>query len=242
MLRLALIPVLLAGAVGCEADGGDEGLLVLKNVAPSGTSCVFTGSETEAFFAHGFVTTAIGVTSYQVNPQIKSRITALDTEVDLKTVITTGADIDIAFADDAFGDGIDASLLHFRQVFSAPIAPNGGITDAGFVLLPEDLISAIASKAGANGGNFAVEVLASFTVHGSMSGADVSSQRFDYAVTVSDHGLARVFPADTQSTPTSCKAPSGSTIRVGNPCNIAQDLPVDCCTFSTGEISCPATL
>jgi len=241
MLRLALIPVLLAGAVGCEADGGDEGLLVTRNVAPTGTSCIFTGDETESFFAHGFLTTqlipAYGPTAYLVNPQIKSRITALDTEIDMKTVITSGADIDISFADDSFGAGIDDSLLHFRQLFTAPIEPNGGITDASFVLLPEDLVSSIAQAAGTN---YAIEVITKFTVHGSMSGADVSSQEFTYAVTVSDHGIANIFPANASSTMTTCAAPSGTTVRAGNPCNIAQDLPIDCCTTNDGGLVCPA--
>jgi hypothetical protein len=235
MVRLALVPVLFVGVVGCEANGGDEGLFVTKNVAPQGTTCIFTGAETEPFFSHGAVTTQLGPTAYFINPQIKSRITALDTETDQKTVITTGADIDISFADSSIASGIDDSLLHFRQVFSAPIAPNDGITDASFVLLPQDLITAL-TPAGAE--PFETEVIAEFTIRGNMSGNDVSSNKFTYAVTVGNDLIVHNVGDPVMGL---CPAQTGIAIRTGNPCNIAQDEDVDCC-LAGGKFQCPASI
>ena len=239
MVRLALVPVLFVGVVGCEANGGDEGLFVTKNVAPMGTTCAFSASESEPFFSHGAVTTALGPTAYLINPQIKSRITALDTEVDQKTVITTGADIDVSFADSSVAAGIDDSLLHFRQVFSAPIAPNDGITDAGFILLPEELVTAIGAVGGA--GRFEIEVITAFTVRGNMSGEDVSSQQFTYAVTVGNDLVTNTVPS-TVDMNGNCHANTGIVIRTGNPCNITQDEVVDCCVNGDGSFTCPAAI
>jgi hypothetical protein len=239
MVRLALVPVLFVGVVGCEANGGDEGLFVTKNVAPTGTTCTFTADEAEPFFSHGAITTQLGPTAYLINPQIKSRITALDTEVDQKTVITTGADVDVSFADSTVGSGIDSSLLHFREVFSAPIAPNDGITDAGFILLPEALVTAIGTAGGT--GPFEIEVITAFTIRGNMSGQDVSSQQFTYAVTVGNDLVTNVIPS-TLDMNGNCHANTGVTIRNGNPCNITQDEIVDCCTNMDGSLACPASL
>jgi len=237
MVRLALVSVLFVGAVGCEANGGDEGLFVTKNVAPTGTTCTFTGDESEPFFSHGAITTTIGETAYLINPQIKSRITALDDETDQKTVITTGADIDVSFADSAVAAAIDDSMLHYRQLFSAPVPPNDGIADASFVLLPQTLIDAIKAQ---GGNSFQTEVVTEFTVRGTMSGDDVSSQKFTYGVTV---GNTPNFVANIVSVGGNpCSAPSGITVRTGNPCNIAQDEVVDCCQNDDKSFTCPAGL
>jgi hypothetical protein len=237
MVRLALVPVLFVGVVGCEANGGDEGLFVTKNVAPQGTTCVFTGDESEPFFSHGAVTTVLGSVPYLFTAQIKSRISALDTETDQKTVITSGADVDISFADSSIS--VDDDLLtHFQAPFSAPIPPNGGIADATFTLLQSKLIDEIAAQ-NAAAAEFDVEVIAEFTVRGTMSGEDVSSQKFRYGITIGNNLIVHNVGDPTMMG--KCPAQTGITIRTGNPCNIAQDEDVDCCVAG-GQLQCPASL
>jgi hypothetical protein len=227
---IIIISLLLVACV----SNGDEGILIIKNVAP-GAGCTFMASEDEPFFSHGVLTLDdpnFPMPVYVVNPQMKSRITALDTEIDQKTIITSGADVDVSFADTTLfssselDDLKSQGLTHFKQLFSAPITPNGGLTDAGFVLLPAALVTAIGGKLPAGG---QTEVVSVFTVRGNFSGADVSSQAFQYAVTVG-HNLV--------VNPVAC--PAATTPRTGNPCNEAQDGVVDCCAGN--PMVCPATM
>jgi hypothetical protein len=168
--------------------------------------------------------------------QLKSRITALVGQEDQRTIFTSGANVDIKFPNSTFfsdtelTDLQNANLTHFKQPFTVPIVP-GGISDVPFDLIPDALAERIAVKAG-TASNFRLEALATFTVVGDMSGGDVSSQPFTYAVTIGNAIV--VFNRGACSS-----LPDSFQARVGYACNLSQDDALDCCENGT-SFTCPA--
>ena len=81
---------------------------------------------------------------------------------------------------------------------------------------------------------FSTLIQASFTVTGKMSGEDVTSQPFQYGITLANDVVVQNVGA--------CPAPAGVTINTGNPCNAFQDGLVTCCTdAASNALICPAT-
>jgi hypothetical protein len=221
-----ILGVSAAALAGCAANGGDEGLLVLKNVVPTATTggCSFSSQETEISLVRGALDVSFG-TGYDFIAQVKSRITALAGQESQRTVFTRGANVDISFVDANLFTAAELAalntknLLHFMQPFTAPIAPNGGVTDVLFELIPAELAINLTTKQGFT----TTTALASFTVVGDLAGGDVSSQKFQYTITLVNGGYRNVKGA--------CSGLSASfSPRVGNPCNPGQDGLVDCCT------------
>jgi hypothetical protein len=231
---MAVVVALASAAVtGCDADGTDGGILVLKNVFAD-TDCTATSLDSETGLSHGSLDVSI-VTGYLFIAQMRSRITALDGQEDQRTIITSGAKIDISFPNSTlFSDAEltqlhDQGLTHFKSLFTVAIAPNEGVTDGPFTLLPIDLVEALAAKLPDAGSR--VETVATFTIEGDMSGTTVTSQPFSYAIAV-----GRSITAGSIG---NCPLPTGSTVRSGYACNPMQDSVVDCCT-SNGKLVCPA--
>jgi hypothetical protein len=228
-----VLGVSAATLAGCAANGGDEGILVLKNVVPTASTigCSFTSMETETSLVRGALEVRVA-NGYLFIAQLKSRITAVAGQESQRTIFTRGANVDLAFPDATVFSAADLNakdLLHFMTPFSAPIAPNGGVTDVLFELIPPEVGAALAAKTG-----FTTTVAqTSFTVVGDLAGGDVTSQKFQYSVTISSGG----FQHDNGP----CAALSASFVpRVGNPCNAGQDGIIDCCTDATNHAVCPA--
>ena len=236
----ALAAVALSAALaGCLADTGDGGILVLRNIHPD-TSCVGTGLDSEPTRSSGTIELAVP-SSYVFFAQMKSRITALTGQEDQRTIITTGAKVDIAFpnstvfSDTELAQLKSSGLTHFESLFSQVIKP-GGTSDAAFTLIPEPLVRQVAAKAATSG--FSLDAVATFTVEGQMAGSKVTSQVFNYPVTL---GLGRV--VNVLGT---CPLPKGTMVtHTGYVCNPFQDGVIDCCTNGTGAaqtLTCPATV
>jgi hypothetical protein len=222
------------GATGCAADSGDGGILVLKNVRAD-VDCTSTSLSTETSVPHGSLDLLLP-NDYLFIAQMKSRITALDGQEDQKTIITSDAKIDITFPGSTLFSASDlttlhdSGLTHFKSLFTAPLAPNGGISDGGFTLIPLALVQAIAAKAAATD---RIEAVATFTIDGDMSGENITSQPFTYGVTIGT-GIG-INIAGTCPLPASFGMP-----RAGYSCNPAQDGGVDCCIQTNGSLLCPA--
>lgn len=223
---------------GCMADTGDGGILVIKNVF-AGEECKPTASETEPFFASGRLDLLLQPSGYLFIAQMKSRITALTGQEDQRTIITSGARVDIEFPGSSLFNAAeltqlrDQGLTRFKQLFSAAIKPNGGITDAGFDLIPSGLAQRVASKLDLTQ-PVQVQAVATFTVEGSMSGSNVESQAFSYPVTLGTF--------QTVNLAGTCPLPSNfGEVRKGYACNPAQDGIIDCCTEG-GLLRCPAVV
>lgn len=240
---LGLALVALAG--GCVADSGDGGILVLRNVVAD-TNCATLGNATEATRSHGALDAVFGF-GYLFIAQMKSRITALAGQEDQRTIITSGAKIDIElpgstlFSDAELTQLKNLGLTHFKSPFSQVILPNGGLSDAGFTLIPDGLVDRIVDKAGLDN-LFRVEAIATFTIEGDMSGETVTSQPFQYPVTIGNELTINLLGK--------CPLAAGTTVRTGYACSVAQDQAVDCCGVrdpDTGRIdlntlTCPATV
>lgn len=239
-LSLALVTGL---GGGCVDDSVDGGIFVSKIVAP-GDNCTFTSTESELFLPHG-VWSVQSPGGYLAFPQMSSRITATAAQEDQRTVILQGARIDIQFADPALAADLDLARLEtegitkFQSRFSAPLAPNGGITDGAIELLTRRLIDEIvAVRPGIDSlepetPSFRTELLASFVIFGDLAGDEVTSQRFTFPVTLCNDCVVNVVGA--------CPLPTGSMPAEGNACNPFQDGSVDCCVGTNGLV-CPATV
>ncbi len=229
-MHRTFITAALALSLGaCTAGNGDEAILVTKNVTP-GDGCTFTSSASEPGLFHGTIS-SLSDRSYRLHPQMQSRISGVEGRDEQRTIITKGAHVDISFANPADQVG-DASLLHFDSLFSAPVFPNGGITDGAFDIVPADLIKAIRDAKGT--ASFRLELIVKVVVYGDMSGSDVTSQEYQYPVTVCSDCVVNVLAEK-------CPVTEALT-NLGNPCNPFQDGMVDCCmTDATpGKLMCPA--
>ena len=260
MNRLCLI---LLGLAGC-ADTGDEGFVIRNNVAPSQDACTFMPSTSSPFVPRGTLSTR-SPSAYVLAPLIESRITAVMGQESLRTVSLMGAKIDLAIgpvtvedatgkvtfscaaegANECFAEAervtlAEAGVTKFRSLFSAPLAPNGGLTTAVFDLVPKAAVREIERKVGTipDGGRLEAQVVATATVYGRLGGAEVEGLPYVYPVTVCGGGGGG--PDCVVNIVGACgSTPADFDPRPGNPCNPFQDGVVDCCTSGTGLV-CPA--
>ncbi len=229
--------VVASAFAGCS-DGGDEAMLVTKDVAPVGT-CTFTGEPTEPFLPFGEVDPH--APGYLLFPQIESRITADITDdpttMQTRTIDITDGDVDITFPGSTLFSSeqltamTNSGLTHFKALFTGPVAPNGGTTDTTVEVVSRELLDAIsAAGGGGSGGDVAMQI--SLVVNGTMSGASVSSNKFLFPVTVTN---------TIDSPLLACPLPAGTVITdLGSPCNALQDTAVQCCSNPDGTLLCGA--
>jgi hypothetical protein len=227
---------LVAWLGGCVADG-DGGILVLKNVHPA-TGCSPNATGDEPAIGHGTLDLLLP-SGYLFIAQLRSRITATTGQEAERTIITSGAKIDITFPGSELFSAADladlkaSGLTHVKQLFSADLAPNGGIADIGFELIPAALAQRVAAKADLTK-PFRLETVATFTVEGNLAGQTVASQAFTFPVTLGNNLSVNVAGA--------CPLPKDFGMpRTGYACNPAQDGMVDCCDRA-GTLVCPATV
>ena len=235
MFRLAIASFAFSSLVGClAADGaGDEAIYISKALAPNDT-CTFNSSESEPFIGHGVIS-VISPAPYLIFPQMKSRIVTADaSEQEQKTIQIRGARVTLEFKDTAIGNLVSADNKKFQSLFTAPLAPNAGsVTDGMFELIPDGALASIAaSKAGDP--NFETEVVGKIPVFGNLAGDEVTSQEFQFPVTICSNCVTAAFGLAAFPT-----CPVMSSGRAGNACNPWQDGVVDCCT-QDGSLVCPA--
>ncbi|HWO24453.1 MAG TPA: hypothetical protein VNO30_37165 [Kofleriaceae bacterium] len=245
---------------GCVADGSDAGFLIRNNLAPDEDACTFMPSANAPFLARGTIHTRAS-SPYLLAPLIESRITAAMGQESVRTVALQGAKIDLAIgpitvedaqgalkfscaaegANACFGESELAELAaagttKFRSLFSAPLAPNGGLTTAAFDLVPTAAIREIERKTGLgtipDGARLHAQVVATATLYGQLGNSEVSGLPFVYPVAVCSDCVVNVVG-------TCADTPQSFDPRPGNPCNPYQDGTLDCCTGPTGLV-CPA--
>ncbi len=234
MFRLA-IASLAFGLVGCLAEdgAGDEAIFISKAVAAS-DDCSFSSTESEPFIGHGQIYIGSPL-AYRFHPQMISRIDALPGETVQKTILIHGARVELEFADSSVGTAVPANQKKFTSLFSAPLAPNGGITDGGFDIIPEGALAAMFPLANSSE-NFEAEVIAKVTVFGDLAGEEVTSQVYRFPVTVCENCITAAFGLPAFPT-----CPVMAPGRQGNACNPFQDGIVDCCV-NGGNLECPASV
>jgi hypothetical protein len=229
-----MISIAVSALGGCVDNNVDGGIFITKNVAATGTSCAFTADDSEPFLSQGTLDTRLGG-SYVMVAQLKSRISAALEQIDQRTVLVQGANISLTFPNAPASvtsaiAGLPSDAKQFRQLMSAPLEPNGGISDVSFVIVPNAVSRAVFPLLTVD--LQSVVAVANITVDGVMGGGTITSQVFAYPVNLTT-GLAQDRGA--------CPLPMDfGTIRPGNPCNVAQDAVVDCCREATGQLLCPA--
>ncbi|MDB4962066.1 MAG: hypothetical protein JWP01_2065 [Myxococcales bacterium] len=246
MYRSLTIPAAcftLAAALGaCAADNGDEGIFVTKNVAAS-ASCTFTADEGAAFLSHGTYSIH-ATTSYALHPQMVSRVTASAGQQEARTIIMRGARVNLRIPDEtvlsaAQQESLRASgVMKFSALFTAPLPPNGGIATGELDVITPALLDQIVMAKGAgilaaDAPSFRTEVIASVVVYGDMSGSEITSQEFQFPITICNDCVVNELGA--------CPLPAGTVPRPGNACNPFQDGSADCCRLND-EVICPATV
>jgi hypothetical protein len=125
-------------------------------------------------------------------------------------------------------DGATAPLLHYKTPWSGSIPSGGGKVSAWVAAFPVELAARIlgAQELGLSPSLWMNLRIRSF---GRTNTQDVESDPFDYPVAV----CAGCLIANTQPCPY-----TAPPLNTGNPCNVAQDAFVDCCT-SGSELLCP---
>lgn len=229
MQRVFLLVSLGLAMTACSADEGDEGIFFSKNLAP-GDNCTFSASAGEKFLTHGTMSLYGGAT-YRMFPQLVSKITATELNTQQRTILGRGARVDVELTDPDVS--LDDSLLHFESRFTAPIAPNGGITDAEFVGLSADFIDAMRVKYGSQA-DFETEVIIKAVVYGDLAGSEVTSQKFEFPVTVCSNCVVNNLGT--------CPLPAGTAVTSSpSACSPFQDGYVECCSAGN-QLVCPATV
>jgi hypothetical protein len=223
-------PVLvLFVALGC-AKNGDEGMVVLANTAPSGTSCTFTGDPTQPAFSQGEI--YAGVTDpnpYLLTPLIESRITAAGSGENVdRSILLQGADVTLTASSNGKSVSLPSSA-QFTTTIAGTVEP-GGFLNVSFPIVPTDVLSLFET------GSADTEIVANVVIFGDEGGGRVNAEPFDYQVTVCPAGA----PCVVQDAGP-CATFTG-TVSTGNPCNPLQDGVLTCCEGSDGGgLVCPAS-
>lgn len=220
---LTLAPVL---ALGACVSHGDEGMVVLNNTSvASATSCSLTGDLSQPFQPSGTIS-IYSPSGYLVTPLIESRITADPTNPDQmvqRTIQLEGAHVHLSFP--AGSQTVTTTApMDFDALFSANLPPEGS-ANVAFELVPEQLIKDASNLAG----TISVEVVASVTVYGSLSGNRIDASPWQYPVTICNDCIVQDIGTCGSVTATN----------KGNPCNPFQDGLYDCCDMN-GALYCPA--
>lgn len=239
----ALCALFSAALGGCAADNGDEGIFITSNVVP-GPGCSLVAAAGEPFLSHGTYS-VFSPTGYKFHPQMKSRISATAAQIDARTIIMEGSRVNLTFPDESVfsaaqqDDLRSRGIMRFSSLFSAPLTPNGGLADGSFDIITPALLDELVAAKGAGilaagAPSFRAEVVATVVVYGDMSGEEITSQEFQYPVTICNDCVVNVLGA--------CPLPMGTAVvNPGNVCNPYQDGVADCCR--TGDdVVCPATV
>ncbi len=220
---------LVAGFAACAQDGGDKTILLTNNQAAPVDMCVLMPLETGPFLSKGIVDGAAGG-GYLLLPQIKNLTSsnggALTSN---RTFFAEGFRVVLSSDNPATQAAIAAmNAYSIRAAFTVP--PDNSLFVASVQVLPASVVGAITATLA----KFErTQVVVSVEAIGKLGGDQVSSNVFDFPVTVCNQCLALDLGAcnmlDSAFMPTA----------KGNACNPGQDQPVQCCTTDNGLL-CPA--
>ena len=125
-------------------------------------------------------------------------------------------------------DSATSPLLHYKTPWSGSVSSGGGVISAWVAAFPVELASRILATHELGAGP-SVYMNLKIRAFGHTLTQDIESDPLDYPVAVCDGCLI----ARTQACPFT-QAP----LYTGNPCNVAQDAFVDCCTAGN-DLICP---
>jgi hypothetical protein len=123
----------------------------------------------------------------------------------------------------------DYALLHYSVPWSATISSGGGLAATLVGAFPIDLAARVAATGDIGVSRTSMIVNAHVRAFGSTDTQDMESDPLDFPIYV----CAGCLVANLLTCPFHT-APANT----GNPCNVAQDNPVDCCSLN-GDLICP---
>ena len=124
----------------------------------------------------------------------------------------------------------DYALLHYSLPWAVTIASGGGVAATAVDAFPVELAQRVLATGDVGASSTAMLVNIRVRIFGSTNTQDLESDPFDFPVYVCAGCLvANVLPCPLMSAPP----------LTGNPCNVAQDDSVDCCSLN-GNLICPA--
>lgn len=230
MSRIATALALATALSACVADGGDQSLLILYNAEP-GANCTIN-PDVDTFIARGLIDVNAGI-GYLFTPIVENIVE--EVEGSERRVYLTGANIDLTFLPGVFSDAeitsmAESGVTSFGQSFGVSAEP-GGRVGLGFVILPVQVLDALAGKL-AEGQS--TEVTAHVSVVGDVNGREIESNDFAYPIEVCNGCLRISLGACTGLDP------GFMPTDVGGTCQTFQDGLVQCCTSPDGQLICPA--
>jgi hypothetical protein len=236
-------PVLLA-SLGCGKVPGQ--FIILDNKAPQ-ANCSVTADPGAASLVSGFMDVSIvndaALTAYLTIPLMENdlpppgagqfvdgnRIALSSFDVDLHLVSNPTHPQDVV---DLFQglEGNQDPLVHFNIPTSGSV-PSGGGHSASFVeSFPASLARKIRDELHAPQPGSQLQVEIRLSARGSKITGAIQSDDFVFPISVCNGCLVNSVQTCPVKTP---------PIEKGDPCNVAQDAPVDCCMLGT-QLVCPS--
>jgi len=125
----------------------------------------------------------------------------------------------------------ETNVGQFSVLFAGALPPEGSV-NVGFEVITPAILRNILGMSGVNltTSSMNAEVLAEVTIRGDLGSDEVTSNVFQYPISVCTDCVINVVGA----------CPMVGTPRTGDACNIYQDGVVDCCSEADGSLSCPA--
>ena len=126
-------------------------------------------------------------------------------------------------------DSADYALLHYSVPWAASLGSGGGKAATLVGAFPVSLAARVAATGDVGGSRTSMLVNAHIRAFGSTATQDMESDPLDFPIYVCSGCLvSNLLTCPYASEPTS----------TGNPCNVAQDNAVDCCSLN-GQLICP---
>ena len=237
-LHIARVYVLVLGlalVVGCGGDESGQFVIVQNQVHDQG--CTVPGSKGDVYRGEGRLDVALvgddAQVAYRLYPLLQNNLRKLDRPSEPNRLLlhsfNVAVDVDHT-APKAVIDVVakDQRLSRFGEPWSGTLDPGGSTLSAGVMVVTGELARRIR-------GTRALETQTSMrlfvtvqAVARTLDGGSIQSDKFRFPITVCQGCLV-----------SSVQACPAIPRNLGNACNIAQDVPVDCC-LSDNRLMCPA--
>jgi hypothetical protein len=239
LLRVLPLISLACGLAACGRVPGQ--FEIVNNQVPTG-GCAIPVNDT-VYQGQGTLDAALvqngAQTAYYVFPLLKNNLPgASGGEIDSNQIVLTSFAVDISvltapapitsLVDMMNADPSLSTMLHYKTPWSGSIASGGGEVSAAVAAFPVELASRMLGSQGLSE-QPSTWVNLKIRSFGHTTTRDVESDPFNYPVAI----CAGCLIANMGSCPFTQPA-----VNTGNPCNVAQDYPVDCCTAGN-ELICP---
>jgi len=214
---------------------------IVQNQAPQqGQQCVIPSDPSAEYRGEGILDVALvdgALGAYFAFPLLKNDLAKSTGDIQLYRIRMSGFDIDVqahgalpASVAKLFADPASQPLLHHREPWSGTVNPGGGVVAATTDAISGELAQQIRAANDWKSTPY-LELDAQIRARGDNEAlGSVESDAFLYPIKLCSGCLVADLVA--------CPYPT-APLHPGNPCNPAQDDPVDCCSIPGGSLVCP---